>query len=70
MTNLFDPIIDGVQYCTYHRQPTMAEIAFGYGATHYNDFPMEKCLTGRTYSWGAPIIKKWIKGEDGLRYYR
>jgi len=70
IADLYDPVIDGVQHITYRRNPTKAEIAFGYGATHYKHFPIEKCKTGRFYSWGAPILKKWLKGDDGLRYYR
>jgi hypothetical protein len=50
---------------TYHRNPTKSEIKFGYGATHYKDFPMEMCIKkdGK--------LKKWLKcPHDGLRYYR
>ena len=49
---------------TYHRNPTKAEIAFGYGAIHYRDFEMADVLNeeGR--------IKKWLVApDDGLRYY-
>ena len=49
---------------TYHRNPTRAEIAFGYGAIHYRDFEMADVLNdeGR--------IKKWLVApDDGLRYY-
>lgn len=49
----------------YHRQPTKAEINFGYGATHYKIFPISEVLkpNGR--------LKKWVRCKcDGLRYYR
>lgn len=62
---LFDPKIDGVQYYTYHRKPTPAEIKFGEGAIHYRNFP--ECLV-RTIGFK---VKRWIKAaDDGLRYYR
>lgn len=65
MSNLFDPVIDDVQYYTYHRKPTKAEIKFGYGATHYRDFP-ENEVRKKGFR-----IKKWLKAaDDGLRYYR
>ena len=70
MANLFNPIIDGVQHATYNRNPTEAEIKSGYGATHYRDFPVSEVSTGRTTNWGAPVLKRWIKADDGLRYYR
>ena len=70
LKDLFDPIIDGVQYVTYHRKPTREEIAFGYGATHYRDFPIFEVSTGRFHPWGAPVLKKWVLSDDGLRYYR
>jgi len=48
----------------YHRQPTAAEIKFGYGATHYKDFPLSQC-TKKDGNY-----KKWlICPVDGLRYY-
>jgi hypothetical protein len=49
---------------TGHRQPTPSEIKFGHGATHYRTFPVA--------DWLKPdnTIKKWIKADDGLRYYR
>jgi hypothetical protein len=51
---------------TYHREPTAYEISFGYGATHYRDFPFWQCLHPNTGK-----IKKWlIASDDGLRYYR
>lgn len=61
---LFDPEIGGVQYYTYHRKPTQAEIKFGYGATHYRDFPEHQVKKP------GFRIKKWLKADDGLRYYR
>lgn len=64
MANLFDPVVDGVQYATYHREPTRADIARGYGCTHYMDFPVSQVRKpdGR--------LKKWLVGPDWLRYYR
>ncbi len=49
---------------TYHRDPTRAEIACGYGAIHYREFEFADVLTkdGR--------VKKWfVAKDDGLRYY-
>lgn len=48
----------------YHRKPTPGEIKFGYGATHYRDFPMKECLKK------DGSIKKRLKGDDGLIYTR
>ena len=53
----------------YHRKPTASEIKFGYGATHYLDFPIEKCIKGINKD-GLTIFKKRIKGNDGLIYTR
>ncbi len=64
MSSLFDPIVDDVQFYTYHRNPTQSEIRCGYGAIHYMDFPESAVLKK---GWR---IKKWTKGPDGLRYYR
>jgi hypothetical protein len=59
------PVRDDVTECTYHRPPTPAEIKFGYGATHYRDFPVEEVCHK-----GTRIKKKWFVAEDdGLRYY-
>ena len=67
----FDPIIGGVKHYTYHRKPTRAEIKFGEGATHYRDFPVDECDSGKKYPWGYPKIKRWLVAkDDGLRYYR
>ena len=50
---------------SYKRPPTKAEIAFGYGATHYLDIPENICLKRD----GLP--KKWlVNPTDGLRYTR
>jgi hypothetical protein len=49
----------------YHRNPTKAEIRFGYGAIHYRDFPVNEVVKTN----GS--LKKWVKCKyDGLRYYR
>ena len=49
---------------TYWRNPTMSEIKFGYGATHYRDFTHKEA----SHPDGRP--KKWLKADDGLRYNR
>lgn len=50
---------------TYHRNPTPGEVRFGYGATHYRDFPKEECVKR------DGTLKKWfVAKDDGLRYYR
>ena len=49
---------------TYHRNPTQAEINFGYGAIHYRDFELADCLNEKGQ------IKRWFMAkDDGLRYY-
>lgn len=54
-----------VETQSYKRPPTQAEIAFGYGATHYLDIPENICLKR------DGTIKKWlINPTDGLRYTR
>jgi hypothetical protein len=47
-----------------HRNPTASEVRFGYGATHWRDFDVSE--------WLKPdeTLKRWIKADDGLRYYR
>lgn len=47
----------------YWRNPTPAEIKFGYGAIHYRYFPASQVLKGFR-------LKRWTVGPDGLRYYR
>lgn len=55
---------------TYHRKPTPSEIKFGYGATHYRDFPFDECVKGVSKS-GLPILKQRLKAkDDGLIYTR
>jgi hypothetical protein len=49
---------------TYHRLPTKAEIAFGYGAMHYIEIPYLECIN----RFGNP--KKRIKAKDGHWYSR
>ena len=60
----FLPFRDDVKEITAHRNPTAYEISFGYGATHYRTFPVE-LWKGKN---GKP--KRYIKADDGLRYYR
>ena len=60
------PVREDVETVRYHRQPTIAEVKFGYGATHYADFDVEECCFE-----GTRIAKKWfVNPKDGLRYYR
>lgn len=55
----------GLQTLTYHRNPTMAEINFGYGATHYADIDLETCVGN------DGKVKKRLKSPlDGLWYSR
>lgn len=60
----FLPFRDEVKEITAHRNPTAYELAFGYGAIHYRTFPVE-LWKGKN---GNP--KRYIKADDGLRYYR
>jgi hypothetical protein len=53
------------QTVEYSRNPTPAEIRFGYGATHYADFPLSECLNQK-----EARFKKRLKGSDGLIYTR
>ena len=49
----------------YKRPPTKAEIAFGYGATHYLNIPRNICMKE------DGTLKLWlINPTDGLRYTR
>lgn len=58
------PVRDDVTECEYHRAPTLSEITFGHGATHYRTFPVAECTNpDRT-------LKVWFVADDGLRYYR
>ena len=60
------PIRNDVTQITFRRAPTKDEVNFGYGATHYRDFPIEECC-----HTGTRIMKKWfVAKDDGLRYYR
>ena len=54
----------GMTGIEYHRRPTPNEIRLGYGATHYKTFPLEMALTRNGQ------IKKRIKDDDGLLYFR
>jgi hypothetical protein len=46
------------------RRPTAYEMRQGFGAIHYREFHISE--------WLKPdgTIKRWIKADDGLRYYR
>jgi hypothetical protein len=62
---LYDfPPMRGITTLTFHRNPTASELKFGYGATHYRAFLIDECIKPNG------DIKKWLKGPDGLRYYR
>jgi len=59
------PVNDDVTSIQYHREPTISECKFGYGAIHYRDFTIEECCFP-----GTRIKKRWfIAEDDGLRYY-
>lgn len=58
----FDP---SLPVLTAHRNPTRAEIRFGYGAIHYKDLP--RIL----FTKPDGSLKRWTTCPiDGLRYYR
>jgi hypothetical protein len=60
------PVRDDVTQCTYHRPPTLREVAFGYGEHHYRDFEIDLCCHK-----GTRILKRWfVAADDGLKYYR
>ena len=46
----------------YWSNPTKAEIAFGYGATHYRDFKLQEVLKK------DGTIKRWVRDESGRRW--
>lgn len=46
----------------YWSNPTKAEIAFGYGATHYRDFKLKDVLKK------DGTIKHWVRDERGRRW--
>jgi hypothetical protein len=48
-----------------YRQPTKAEIAFGYGAIHYAEFDIELWLRK-----DGKLKRYIVSPYDGLRYYR
>lgn len=55
----------GITSLVYRRGPTMAEINFGYGATHYANIPVEHCINE------AGEIKSRLKSPlDRLWYSR
>jgi len=58
------PVRSDVTEIEYHRKPTASEIRFGYGATHYRDFPVAQCLKK------DGSLKKRLKADDGLIYTR
>lgn len=49
----------------YHRKPTMSEITFGHGATHYADMPLDICVSD-----DGKIKQKLKSPLDGLWYIR
>lgn len=61
------PIREDVKTVAYHRNPTLSEIRFGHGATHYCDFDIKECTHLHD---GKRYLKAWIVSPyDGLRYY-
>jgi hypothetical protein len=53
----------GIKELTYHRKPTEWEIKLGYGALHFKEFELNKCINKYGY------IKRSLKcKEDGLVY--
>jgi len=52
------------QQIPYIRKATEFEIKLGYGGAFFRDFGLSKCVNPKTGTF-----KKWIKAEDGLRYY-
>lgn len=46
----------------YWSNPTKAEIAFGYGATHYRNFRLNDVLKK------DGTVKRWVRDEDGRRW--
>jgi hypothetical protein len=62
----FLPLHEDVEDIQYHRPPTVHEITFGEGATHYATFDLEDCCHE-----GTRIPKQWfVSAYDGLKYYR
>ena len=54
---------DEITEVTYHRNPTIGEIKFGYGAIHYRDFDLKDCIDKEGY------VKMIFKSkDDGLIY--
>ena len=47
----------------YSRKPTKAEIAFGYGATHYRSFPLKEVIGNNGQ------IKKRLFAKDEQLWY-
>lgn len=63
MYELIDEYYDEKGDIQAHREPTKAEIKFGYGATHYASFSRSECI-GKNGK-----IKKWFKSHrDNLTY--
>lgn len=64
MYDLIDSFYDNLSPIQYHRQPTKAEIKFGYGAIHYATFDRSECINKEG------DLKRWFKSSrDNLRYY-
>jgi hypothetical protein len=59
------PVRDDVRTVTFHRNPTPSEIQFGYGAIHYRTFSIDEACHK-----GTRFLKRHLKADDGLRYYR
>jgi hypothetical protein len=56
-------ILNGETF-SYWRKPTPEEIRFGNGEIHHYVARLKDCINPKTGK-----IKKWLIGDDGLRYY-
>lgn len=53
------------KYVEYSRKPTMAEIAFGYGALHYRSFILREVVGNN-----GQIKKRLFAKDEGVWYSR
>lgn len=58
------PVRDDVHTVTYHRSPTPGEVKFGHGATHHMSMSVEDACRP-----GTRLLKCWLIGPDGQRWY-
>lgn len=70
LSELIHQIKDRVTGNLYYRDPTMAEIKFGEGATHFKSFLAVDCRKIKRGCLAIGELKKWVTCKhDGLRYY-